>query len=79
MLVGIGLQNFLKGAAVSVSLLREEFLRLKSFWCEQLSGIVVPIAGVIAAGGHHYATTPSLCIGIRCWSHDLCHCGGTCS
>ena len=43
------MQNFPKGAAVSVPLLREEFLRLKSFWCEQLSGIVVPIAGVIGA------------------------------
>lgn len=47
--VGIGLQNFPEGAAVSVPLRREGFSRLKSFWYGQLSGIVEPIAGVIGA------------------------------
>jgi len=47
--VGIGIQNFPEGAAVSVPLRREGFSRLKSFWYGQLSGVVEPIAGVIGA------------------------------
>lgn len=47
--VGIGLQNFPEGAAVSMPLRREGFSRTKSFFIGQLSGIVEPIAGVIGA------------------------------
>jgi len=47
--VGIGLQNFPEGAAVSIPLRREGFSRMKAFNAGQLSGIVEPIAGVIGA------------------------------
>ncbi len=47
--IGIGIQNFPEGAAVSVPLAREGVSKLKSFWYGQLSGIVEPIAGVIGA------------------------------
>ena len=47
--IGIGIQNFPEGTAVSVPLRREGLSRLKSFWYGQLSGIVEPIAGVIGA------------------------------
>ncbi len=47
--VGIGLQNFPEGIAVSMPLRREGMSRLKSFWYGQLSGIVEPVAGVIGA------------------------------
>lgn len=47
--IGIGLQNFPEGAAVSVPLRREGFSRRKSFFYGQASGMVEPIAGVIGA------------------------------
>lgn len=47
--IGIGIQNFPEGAAVSIPLRREGVSRLKSFWYGQLSGVVEPIAGVIGA------------------------------
>jgi len=47
--IGIGLQNFPEGAAVSIPLRREGLSRFKSFWYGQLSGIVEPIAGVFGA------------------------------
>lgn len=47
--VGIGLQNFPEGTAVSVPLRREGFSRKKSFLIGQASGIVEPISGVIGA------------------------------
>lgn len=47
--VGIGLQNFPEGAAVSVPLRREGFSRKKSFLYGQASGMVEPVAGVIGA------------------------------
>ena len=47
--LGIGIQNFPEGIAVSMPLRREGMSRLKSFWYGQLSGIVEPIAGVIGA------------------------------
>jgi len=47
--IGIGLQNFPEGAAVSIPLRREGLSRFKSFWYGQLSGIVEPIAGVLGA------------------------------
>jgi len=47
--VGIGIQNFPEGFAVSVPLRREGMSRLKSFWFGQLSGFVEPIAAIIGA------------------------------
>ena len=47
--IGIGLQNFPEGAAVSIPLRREGFSRTKSFLYGQASGIVEPIAGVFGA------------------------------
>lgn len=47
--VGIGLQNFPEGAAVSIPMRREGYSRWKSFLYGQASGIVEPIAGVLGA------------------------------
>lgn len=47
--VGIGIQNFPEGAAVSVPLRREGFSRKKSFWYGQLSGMVEPISAAVGA------------------------------
>jgi len=47
--IGIGLQNFPEGTAVSVPLRREGMSRRKSFMYGQASGMVEPIAGVIGA------------------------------
>jgi ZIP family zinc transporter len=47
--IGIGLQNFPEGTAVSVPLRREGMNRKKAFFYGQLSGAVEPIAGVLGA------------------------------
>ncbi len=47
--LGIGIQNFPEGTAVSFPLRREGLSRWKSFFYGQLSGIVEPISGVIGA------------------------------
>ncbi len=47
--LGIGLQNFPEGSAVSLPLRREGYSRKTSFFIGQLSGIVEPISGVIGA------------------------------
>jgi len=47
--IGIGIQNFPEGFAVSGPLRREGFSRLRSFWYGQLSGVVEPIAAVAGA------------------------------
>ena len=47
--VGIGLQNFPEGAAVSLPLRREGCTRRHSFLVGQASGMVEPVAGVIGA------------------------------
>jgi ZIP family zinc transporter len=47
--IGIGLQNFPEGAAVSLPLRREGMSRNKSFMAGQLSGVVEPVAGVFGA------------------------------
>lgn len=47
--IGIGIQNFPEGTAVSMPLRREGVSRGKSFWYGQLSGIVEPVAGVAGA------------------------------
>lgn len=47
--VGIGLQNFPEGAAVSLPLRREGYSRKKAFFLGQLSAIVEPVAAVVGA------------------------------
>ena len=47
--LGIGIQNFPEGTAVSVPLRREVLSRKKAFFFGQLSGLVEPISGVLGA------------------------------
>jgi len=47
--IGIGLQNFPEGAAVSIPLRREGMSRKKAFAIGQFSGMVEPLAGVLGA------------------------------
>lgn len=47
--LGIGIQNFPEGAAVSIPLRREGLSRFKCFMYGQASGIVEPIAAVLGA------------------------------
>jgi len=47
--IGIGLQNFPEGTAVSMPLRREGMSRRKSFFLGQASGVVEPVAGVAGA------------------------------
>lgn len=47
--IGIGIQNFPEGAAVSIPLRQEGLSRTKAFMYGQASGIVEPIAGVLGA------------------------------
>lgn len=47
--IGIGLQNFPEGSAVSLPLRRDGMSRGKAFFIGQLSGMVEPIAAVIGA------------------------------
>ena len=47
--IGIGIQNFPEGTAVSMPLRREGMGRMKSFMMGQASGMVEPVAGVLGA------------------------------
>ena len=47
--IGIGIQNYTEGTAVSMTLRREGMSRGKSFLLGQASGMVEPVAGVIGA------------------------------
>lgn len=47
--IGIGLQNFPEGSAVSLPLRREGLSRKKAFFLGQLSGIVEPISAILGA------------------------------
>lgn len=47
--IGIGIQNFPEGIAVSFPLRGEGISRKKSFWYGQISGLVEPVAGVLGA------------------------------
>jgi len=47
--IGIGIQNFPEGLAVSMPLRRQGVSRGRSFWYGQLSAIVEPVAGVLGA------------------------------
>jgi len=45
--LGIGIQNFPEGAAISLPLRREGFSRRKAFAYGSLSGIVEPVGGIL--------------------------------
>ena len=47
--LGIGIQNFPEGAAISLPLLRDGASKRRAFMAGMLSGAVEPIAGVIGA------------------------------
>jgi ZIP family zinc transporter len=47
--LGIGIQNFPEGAAVSLPLLRDGYARKKAFFWGQISGAVEPLAGIAGA------------------------------
>jgi len=47
--LGIGIQNFPEGVAVSMPLRAEGFSKFRSFWYGQLSAIVEPVFGVLGA------------------------------
>ena len=47
--IGIGIQNFPEGIAVSMPLRRQGVSKFKSFWYGQLSAIVEPLAAVLGA------------------------------
>jgi Predicted divalent heavy-metal cations transporter len=47
--IGIGIQNFPEGIAVSLPLLREGFSPQRSFFYGQLSGVVEPLAAMMGA------------------------------
>ncbi len=47
--LGIGIQNFPEGAAISMPLRGEGISRTKSFWYGQLSGMVEPLAAIVGA------------------------------
>jgi len=47
--LGIGIQNFPEGIAISMPMRRQGVSRFKSFWYGQLSAIVEPLAAVIGA------------------------------
>ena len=55
--LGIGLQNFPEGAAVSLPLRREGYSARRSFFLGQASGMVEPIAGVLGAAMVVYIET----------------------
>ena len=54
--IGIGIQNFPEGAAVSVPLRREGLSRKESFWWGQLSAFVEPVSAIIGAAAIIYMT-----------------------
>lgn len=45
--IGMGLQNFPEGAAVSLPMKSQGVSNRKAFWCGALSGIVEPVFGVL--------------------------------
>lgn len=60
--LGIGIQNFPEGAAISLPLRQAGMSRRKAFACGALSGIVEPIAGTLTvlAAGHIVSLMPWL-------------------
>jgi len=71
--LGIGIQNFPEGIAVSMPLRRQGVSRFKSFWYGQLSAIVEPIAAVVGALAVTFFTPiTALCFGFCCGRNDFC-------
>lgn len=54
--VGIGIQNFPEGLAVSLPLHAAGFSLGRSFWYGQMSGMVEPVFGVLGAVAVTFAT-----------------------
>jgi ZIP family zinc transporter len=54
--IGIGLQNFPEGAAVSMPLRQEGMSKAKALWYGQLSAVVEPVAGFLGAVAVVHAT-----------------------
>ena len=69
--IGIGIQNFPEGIAVSMPLRRQGVSKFKSFWYGQLSAIVEPLAAVIGAVAVTYSDS-TLCSGFCRRGHDFC-------
>jgi zinc transporter ZupT len=74
--IGIGIQNFPEGLAVSLPLHRAGFSKMRAFWYGQMSGMVEPVAGILGVSNVppftescivflstdlHEITRPSLC------------------
>lgn len=57
LMIGMGLQNFPEGAAVSIPLRRENFSRRKAFLIGQFSGLVEPLGAVLGAISVYYVTS----------------------
>lgn len=55
--IGIGIQNFPEGLAVSLPLHAAGFSMMRAFWYGQLSGMVEPIFGILGAVAVTVAST----------------------
>jgi ZIP family zinc transporter len=73
--IGIGIQNFPEGIAVSMPMRRQGISRFKSFWYGQLSAIVEPVAAVLGALAVTFFT-PILpyALAFAAGSDDFCSC-----
>ena len=73
--IGIGIQNFPEGIAVSMPLEDRGLVDLKVFWYGQLSAIVEPVAAVIGAVAVTFFT-PILpyALAFAAGSDDFCCC-----
>ena len=75
MALGIGIQNFPEGLAVSMPMRRNGASKFKSFWYGQMSAIVEPIAAVIGAlAVTVFIPILALRISFCCWSYDFRGC-----
>src|ERR687898_717320 len=61
--IGIGLQNFPEGTAVSMPLRREGMSRGRSFFYGQLSGVVEPVAAISLMVGFAVMMTLDVALG----------------
>jgi zinc transporter ZupT len=58
LIIGIGIQNFPEGLAISMPLRREGFSRARSFWYGQMSALVEPVMAVIGVSVVFFARPP---------------------
>lgn len=76
--IGIGIQNFPEGAAISLPLRQEGFSRFKAFLYGSLSGIVEPIFGILTVlAASQIARFNAVAAFVCGWCDDLCRRGGT--